>query len=75
MELCVTELEDVASDRVCGRLPQPVIQESPHPYSDDASLSGTVKIPGKFYSDDASLSVLLKYQVNCTVMMPPSVYC
>lgn len=47
LELCVTELEDVATDRVCGRLPQPVVQESPHPYSDDASLSGTVKIPGK----------------------------
>nr|XP_022328228.1 E3 ubiquitin-protein ligase HERC2-like isoform X2 [Crassostrea virginica] len=46
LELCVTELEDVATDRVCGRLPQPVVQESPHPYSDDASLSGTVKIPG-----------------------------
>lgn len=47
LELCVTELEDVATDRVCGRLPQPVVQESPHPYMDDASLSGTVKIPGK----------------------------
>ncbi|XP_065932277.1 E3 ubiquitin-protein ligase HERC2 isoform X4 [Magallana gigas] len=46
LELCVTELEDVATDRVCGRLPQPVVQESPHPYMDDASLSGTVKIPG-----------------------------
>ncbi|XP_061183765.1 E3 ubiquitin-protein ligase HERC2-like isoform X1 [Saccostrea echinata] len=46
LELCVTELEDVASDRVCGRLPQPVVQECPHPYSDDTSLSGTVKIPG-----------------------------
>lgn len=43
----MTELEDVATDRVCGRLPQPVVQESPHPYMDDASLSGTVKIPGK----------------------------
>lgn len=47
LELCVTELEDVATDRVCGRLPQPVVQECPHPYMDDASLSGTVKIPGK----------------------------
>lgn len=46
LELCVTELEDVATDRVCGRLPQPVVQDSPHPYMDDASLSGTVKIPG-----------------------------
>lgn len=43
----MTELEDVATDRVCGRLPQPVVQDSPHPYMDDASLSGTVKIPGK----------------------------
>ncbi|KAK3100706.1 hypothetical protein FSP39_024049, partial [Pinctada imbricata] len=47
LELCVTELEDVASDRACGRsLAQPVVQESPHPYTDDTSLSGNVKIPG-----------------------------
>ena len=47
LELCVTELEDVAADRDTGRsLAQPVVQESPHPYTDDTSLAGHVKIPG-----------------------------
>ncbi|GAB1604494.1 E3 ubiquitin-protein ligase HERC2-like [Argonauta hians] len=47
LELCVTELEDVAADTESGRsLPQPVVQESPHHYSDDLSISGHVKIPG-----------------------------
>uniref|UniRef100_A0A8B9QQL8 E3 ubiquitin-protein ligase HERC2 n=1 Tax=Anas platyrhynchos TaxID=8839 RepID=A0A8B9QQL8_ANAPL len=36
LELCVTELEDVATDS----------QKSSHPYTDDTSSSGTVKIPG-----------------------------
>lgn len=47
LELCVTELEDVASDSQSGRLSsQPVVVESSHPYTDDTSSSGTVKIPG-----------------------------
>ncbi|XP_058886345.1 E3 ubiquitin-protein ligase HERC2-like isoform X1 [Acipenser ruthenus] len=47
LELCVTELEDVASDSQSGRLSaQPVVVESSHPYTDDTSTSGTVKIPG-----------------------------
>lgn len=47
LELCVTELEDVAADRDSGRsLAQPMVQESPHPYTDDTSLAGHVKIPG-----------------------------
>lgn len=46
-ELCVTELEDAASDTEAMRsVPQPVVQESSHPYTDDSSLSGSVKIPG-----------------------------
>ena len=48
LELCVTELEDVASDTETGRnAAQPVVQESPHPYTDDTSLSGHVRIQGK----------------------------
>lgn len=48
LELCVTELEDVASDRETGRVAaKPVVQESTHPYTDDTSLTGHVKIPGK----------------------------
>ena len=51
LELCVTELEDVAADRNTGRsLAQPVVQESPHPYTDDTSLAGHVKIPGTVHS-------------------------
>ncbi|ESO89418.1 hypothetical protein LOTGIDRAFT_218809 [Lottia gigantea] len=47
LELCVTELEDVATDTESGRqAAQPVVQESPHPYTDDTSLTGHVKIPG-----------------------------
>ncbi|XP_078115961.1 E3 ubiquitin-protein ligase HERC2 isoform X3 [Sander vitreus] len=47
LELCVTELEDVATDSQSGRLSsQPVVVESSHPYTDDTSTSGTVKIPG-----------------------------
>jgi len=47
LELCVTELEDVAADKQTVRgVTQPVIQDSPHPYTDDMSISGTVHIPG-----------------------------
>lgn len=47
VELCVTELEDVARDSFARRrAPQPVVQESSHPYIDDITLTGHVKIPG-----------------------------
>ncbi|KAI8508669.1 E3 ubiquitin-protein ligase herc2, partial [Branchiostoma belcheri] len=47
LELCVTELEDVASDTEANRnAMQPVVQESPHPYGDDTSISGHVRIAG-----------------------------
>ena len=47
LELSVTELEDVASNTDTSRAPpQPVIQESLHPYTDDANMSGHVRIPG-----------------------------
>ena len=47
-ELCVTELEDAASDTEAMRsVPQPVVQESSHPYTDDVTLTGVVKIPGE----------------------------
>ncbi|KAG9492304.1 hypothetical protein GDO78_000687 [Eleutherodactylus coqui] len=55
LELCVTELEDVATDSQSGRLSsQPVVVESSHPYTDDTSTSGTVKIPGREWSDWSS---------------------
>lgn len=47
LELCVTELEDVAlNNNNLISVPMPVVQESSHPYVDDVSLCGTVKIPG-----------------------------
>ncbi|CAH1402584.1 unnamed protein product [Nezara viridula] len=47
LELCVTELEDVAlNNNNLISVPMPVVQESSHPYIDDVCLCGTVKIPG-----------------------------
>ncbi|CAD6227584.1 GSCOCG00001264001-RA-CDS [Cotesia congregata] len=47
LELCVTELEDTAANSNCiSKSPQPVVQETPHPYIDDTTLTGHVKIPG-----------------------------
>ncbi|XP_057611964.1 E3 ubiquitin-protein ligase HERC2-like [Chionomys nivalis] len=64
LELCVTELEDVATDSQSGRLSsQPVVVESSHPYTDDTSTNGTVKIPvcylGKLSMRKAGYSVEL----------------
>lgn len=56
LELCVTELEDVAlNNNNINATSIPVIQESSHPYTDDVALSGHVKIPGKL----SSLSILI----------------
>lgn len=50
LELCVTELEDVATDISNRRnMPLPVVQETPHPYPDNATLSNVVVIPGKVF--------------------------
>lgn len=47
LELCVTELEDVAANMDFVRtLPAPVVQESSHPYSDNTFNTGRVKIAG-----------------------------
>ncbi|XP_042145750.1 E3 ubiquitin-protein ligase HERC2 isoform X2 [Ixodes scapularis] len=47
LEICVTELEDVASDIESRRsVPLPVVQESSHPYTDDTTLTGHVRISG-----------------------------
>uniref|UniRef100_A0A8B9DR32 E3 ubiquitin-protein ligase HERC2 n=1 Tax=Anser cygnoides TaxID=8845 RepID=A0A8B9DR32_ANSCY len=68
LELCVTELEDVATDSQSGRLSsQPVVVESSHPYTDDTSSSGTVKIPGPkdLLSDRCILSCPSMDLVTC----------
>lgn len=47
LELCITELEDVATDNSSVHSSfQPVVQESSHPYTDDTNTTGVVKIPG-----------------------------
>lgn len=47
LELCVTELEDTAANSNCmNNTPQPVVQETSHPYIDDTTITGHVKIPG-----------------------------
>lgn len=66
LELCVTELEDVAVDTESGRnIAQPVVQESPHPYIDDTSLTGTVRIPGIILTGCLQFS-----PVTCTLNVP-----
>ncbi|KAK9747381.1 Regulator of chromosome condensation (RCC1) repeat [Popillia japonica] len=47
LELCVTELEDTASStHSLSYTPRPIVQESSHPYIDDVTLRGHVRIPG-----------------------------
>lgn len=46
MELCISELEDVSREPQLSETPQPIIQESSHPYPDDVSLNSTCRIPG-----------------------------
>ncbi|XP_076233389.1 E3 ubiquitin-protein ligase HERC2 [Calliopsis andreniformis] len=47
LELCIMELEDtVANSTNRSNIPQPVVQESPHPYVDGTTLTGHVKIAG-----------------------------
>ena len=46
MELCISELEDVAREPQLVNSAHPVIEESPHPYPDNAKLGRTVHIPG-----------------------------
>ncbi|XP_039287848.1 E3 ubiquitin-protein ligase HERC2 [Nilaparvata lugens] len=48
LELCVTELEDVAmgNTSASNNSPSPVVQESSHPFTDFVASSGHVKIPG-----------------------------
>lgn len=47
LETCVTELEDLCTSRhSIGKPPKPIVQETSHPYIDDISLVGHVKIPG-----------------------------
>ena len=46
MELCISELEDVSREPQLNETPQPVIEESPHPYPDDITLTNTIHMSG-----------------------------
>ena len=46
IETCISELEDLTSRHCLEKTPKPIIQESSHPYVDDITLVGHVKIPG-----------------------------
>jgi E3 ubiquitin-protein ligase HERC2 len=49
IETCISELEDLTSRHCLEKVPKPVVQESSHPYMDDITLVGHVKIPGAEY--------------------------
>lgn len=46
IETCISELEDLTSRHCIEKTPKPVVQESSHPYVDDITLVGNVKISG-----------------------------
>ncbi|XP_054728194.1 probable E3 ubiquitin-protein ligase HERC2 [Anastrepha obliqua] len=47
LETCITELEDLCTSRYSlGKVPKPVMRESSHPYVDNITIVGQVKIPG-----------------------------
>ena len=45
-ELCISELEEVARSPRISETPQPLIQESQHPYSDNTTTSNTIHMLG-----------------------------
>lgn len=60
LETCITELEDLSTSRHClGKMPKPVVQETSHPYVDDVTLQGHVRIPG-------AEALLLEFDSNCS---------
>ncbi|CAI8007319.1 E3 ubiquitin-protein ligase HERC2 [Geodia barretti] len=46
MELCINELEEVARSPRISETPQPILQESPHPYHDNCTYSNNIHMPG-----------------------------
>uniref|UniRef100_T1GKR3 RCC1-like domain-containing protein n=1 Tax=Megaselia scalaris TaxID=36166 RepID=T1GKR3_MEGSC len=61
IETCITELEDLCTSRQClfGKMPKSVIQETSHPYVDDVTLTGHVRIPG-------AEALRLEFDTNCS---------
>lgn len=45
-ETCITELEDLCTSRnFLGKIPRPIVQETSHPYIDNITLTGHVRMP------------------------------
>lgn len=59
MELCISELEDVTREPQLLNLAHPVVEESPHPYPDNAKFGRVISIPGA----DA---LLVTFDSNCS---------
>ncbi|XP_037823677.1 probable E3 ubiquitin-protein ligase HERC2 [Lucilia sericata] len=60
LETCITELEDLCTSRhSLGKVPKPVMQESSHPYVDNVTTNGHVKIPG-------AEALRLEFDSNCS---------
>lgn len=46
LETCITELEDLCTSRnFLGKIPRPIVQETSHPYIDNITLVGHVRMP------------------------------
>lgn len=46
LETCITELEDLCTSRnFLGKIPRPIVQETSHPYIDNITLCGHVRMP------------------------------
>ncbi|XP_075155337.1 E3 ubiquitin-protein ligase HERC2 [Haematobia irritans] len=60
LETCITELEDLCTSRYSlGKVPKPIMQESSHPYVDNVTTTGHVKIPG-------AEALRLEFDSNCS---------
>ena len=59
MELCISELEDVAREPQLLNSAHPVVEESPHPYPDNAKFGRVVHIPG-------AEALLVSFDSNCS---------
>ena len=46
MELCINELEEVARSPRMNETPQPILQESSHPYQNNSTSNNTIHMPG-----------------------------
>lgn len=59
-ETCITELEDICTTRhFFNKTPKPIVQETSHPYIDDITLEGHVRIP-------YAKALLIEFDQHCS---------